>query len=313
MDCRGFEQRLADYLAGRVSAEDFGELVAHEATCSACRDLAAEAMGAADPHAGIPSSDAASQAWMHAVLRRTVGADCRGIAWLLAEEVDAPLDPRTTRLVDGHLAACSDCRALAGAMRDLPRRYTELARLKADRTFMRAVLRRTCHADRPGILETVAAMWRRPGLLWEGALLCALLSTPLLSDPARRVTATVQEARPLSIPVEYMQKGWSRVDEEIFEKRAFAVGFDRLREAVHEQRIALRSSLEEAGDRLLSPDSLIGRQVAVLRAWFQAGTEWEDATGSAPVTIAGRGEKTAAESDPGGSDAGEPQPGEEQP
>ncbi len=185
MECREFRGRLAQYLGGSLGEPDFGRMARHESQCPLCHELAAEGM----PDPPRPLADAA---WTAAVLARTARSACRIVERLLAEEVDTALPAARMRSVLEHLATCPECRALAHALRRLPDLYLELPQQRADREFTRAVLRRTSGGP-ASIWVVLRAMWRQPGLLWEGALICSLIAAPLFGRPAARLFEAVED------------------------------------------------------------------------------------------------------------------------
>jgi hypothetical protein len=192
LDCREFADRLAPYLEGALAGDEFARMVDHEAGCDACRRLAGEAMVA-------PERALAAGAELTAeILRRTLGADCLQVARGLAAEVDGPLPAAETARVRAHLTECAECRALARALALLPEAYRALPRLRAGAAFTRGVLRATGVA-RPNPWGVLRAMWRSPSLLWEGALVCSLVLTPILGGPARdgaaRLGGELRQAR----------------------------------------------------------------------------------------------------------------------
>jgi hypothetical protein len=171
LDCREFERLLPRYLAGVLADADFDRAVEHEAACARCQRLAGEAM----PDPAAPCADRGLTA---AILHRTLGADCRRIESSLAAEIDDPLEPAEAARVARHLQECGDCASLARGMRELPALYRLVPRLRAGREFTRAVLARTL-GPQPGFAEILRRMWRNPALLWEGAVVCSLIFTPV--------------------------------------------------------------------------------------------------------------------------------------
>ncbi|MCK4305138.1 MAG: zf-HC2 domain-containing protein [Candidatus Eisenbacteria sp.] len=217
MDCRTFRELLPRYLNGELAQIEFSLMVEHEAACAGCQQLAAEQMSLLNQTAirgratsRVNHSDLVNHSesnWFEETLQRTVGSDCRYMEQRLAEELDGVLDADITRRLERHLTHCPSCRALAGVMRDLPHSYAVFPRLQADRSFAREVAdramalqtapgqsSRTSQArglgavriprQKPGIREVLRALWRKPESLWEGAVVCALLMTPVAGKPA---------------------------------------------------------------------------------------------------------------------------------
>jgi anti-sigma factor RsiW len=171
LDCREFERLLPRYLAGVLTDADFDRAVAHEAICPRCQRLASEAMP-------DPATARCDQGLTTAILHRTLGADCRRIESSLAAEIDGPLSPAEAARVAQHLQECDHCASLARGLRELPALYRLIPRLRAGREFTRAVLARTL-GPQPGFVEILRRMWRNPAFLWEGAVVCSLIFTPV--------------------------------------------------------------------------------------------------------------------------------------
>ncbi len=219
MDCRTFRELLDRYLSGNLPAHQFDQMVEHEAVCAACHELAAAmmsapgvawnqdrltdaALSAAQSEPGQPEASSQPEAsgrpevgaaWLGHTLDRTVGADCAYVRLRLAEAIDAPLLPDTARRVELHLLGCAPCAALAAVLRDLPAHYDALERLRADHAFAAEIVARTMPA-RPSWREVLRALVRRPEALWEGAVVCALLTTPLAGPSMTDLIRSARQA-----------------------------------------------------------------------------------------------------------------------
>jgi predicted anti-sigma-YlaC factor YlaD len=201
MDCKIFREMLDRYLSGDLAAHLFDAMVAHEAGCAACHELASAMMsapGVAWNQDAQPGPAEPAAAWLARTLDRTVGADCDYMRLRLAEAVDAPLVPDTARRVDLHLEGCPECAALAVVLRELPVYYDALERLRADDAFAAEVIARTMPA-RPSWRAVLRALVRRPEALWEGAVVCAILTAPL-AGPS--MTGWIRSARQAGSQVE---------------------------------------------------------------------------------------------------------------
>lgn len=338
MDCRSFQDQLRAYLSGTLLAEAFAEMVTHEAACPACHERAcAEMPGAHGPLSDetrspaesqdLPAADtpallagSAADAWLDGVLRRTLGTDCSQIAHLVAQEVDGPQEERWRGLIETHLAECAHCRELARVLRNLPAAYARMPRLRAGERFTRAVLARTTRPS-PGFLETLAAMWRKPALLWEGALVCALLTAPVLGGPIRQVTAAlVERVQQGDLPTVEAPVAWESLGEGVSLTRTSFADLTDAGTLLRGPFRAVRGWGEKACDRLLAPGAPAGTGVTMVRVWIQmlfnpSGAGRSDqqrepaatrpSPGSADST-AGRGE---LDRDDDGS-AGHPEPAE---
>lgn len=214
MDCKSFHTLLSAYVHGRLDPNRFKQMVAHEAECEACHRAACEAMdvqslgshpagdtgppgattapGSEPP--GAPGADAASlaenEAWVRDTLSKTVGADCTYIELQLAATLDAARPLELPGLIKQHLASCEHCRAVAGTLRSLPDYYAALPRLRADAGFAREVVERTW-GPKAGFREVLRALLARPSLMWEGAVVCALLLTPLAGNTTTKIMQSI--------------------------------------------------------------------------------------------------------------------------
>lgn len=221
MDCREFERLLPRYLEGALDEPLLGRMIRHESSCARCHGLASEGMR-------DPAEALANPAWTEETLRRTLGADCDHIALRLAERMDADRPAADAERIERHLAECPACRALAAALADLPACYRALPRLRAGSAFTRAVMLRTVGRE-PRLRTLLRAFWHSPALLWEGALACSLIFTPLLGQPAlegiehldRHLRAAYAEARRATTPA---RAASSPLSLEALERWSAAVG-----------------------------------------------------------------------------------------
>jgi len=270
LDCRRFRELLPQYLAGDLPEPRFGEMVVHETRCAACHQLAAEQMPAAaqsDAPLSRASEAVERESWVRETLRRTTGASCRTIEHLLAAAVDGPLERPLGQLVLEHLVECPRCRELADTLRALPQYFAAWPRLRADAVFTAEVLARTT-GPMPGFLETLRAMWRRPGLVWEGALICALLTTPLLGGPLREWTASLQETQSLALPQEQVAEIRTALAGQVTDAQSHLASVTGTRRrSLNDQWIQVRGWVEQTVDRALAPDSFMGSRIALVRTW----------------------------------------------
>jgi anti-sigma factor RsiW len=287
LDCRRFQELLARYVAGELPEPRFGEMVVHEAQCAACHRLAAEQMPAVEvpeTPAGRPTEAAARESWLHETLRRTTGASCRPIERLLAAAVDGPLERPLGKVVLAHLVDCPDCRALAETLRELPQYIAAAPHLRADADFTRAVLARTS-GPLPGFLVTLRAMWRRPGLVWEGALICALLTTPLLGGPLREWTAALQQTQPLAGPQEQVVEIGSSLAQQVSEAQSHLASVSGTRRrSLRDQWSQVQGWVAGTVDRALAPDSFAGSRIALVRTWLDLLFDRVGPTAREPAT-----------------------------
>ena len=214
MDCRSFHTLLAAYVQGRLDPNRFDQMVAHEAECEACHRATCEAMdadgadsagrvggpgsaGSAGSDLAANSSDtgsvAAGETWLRDTLSKTVGADCSYIELQLAAALDTARPVELPGLIKQHLKSCQHCRAMADTLQDLPAHYAVLPRLRADAGFTREVIERTW-GPKAGFREVLRALLARPSLMWEGAVVCALLLTPLAGNTTTRIAQSILTA-----------------------------------------------------------------------------------------------------------------------
>jgi anti-sigma factor RsiW len=184
----------------------------------------------------------------------------RQIERALAIEIDGPLPALEAERVRRHLRECAACRALAHALRLLPRAYRDLPQLHAGRAFTQAVIRRT--SGRPlGRWHVLRAMWRSPAFVWEGAVICSLLVTPVLGPSffsnASRLEQQLQLAR-TSVQIAAVPTGvWSTLRREATETRRWVeVTTAALRVEARMHLEPIRERCDEWVPRLgLRPDS----------------------------------------------------------
>ena len=317
MNCDRFHARLNDYLRADLAPEDFEALAAHESACARCHALACERMSAAPQMDASFFDDAAeAEAWLDGVLRRTTRAnpllpetrasDCSAVEEFLAAEWDGADAARALR-IDAHLAECPRCRALAAAMRSLPRWCAEFPRLEAGREFTAAVLERTVRTRAPGFFQTLAAMWRRPGLVWEGALVCALLTGPSLGQPVRSAVAAIEGLDLDGSDHRSQDDHWEKLGETLSHPPAARMA-GLVSDALVETPIRrMREWAGQACDRVLAPDAPPGTGIEIVRLWFgmlfHRTEEPHPAREEDPLT-------TSPSENPSGQDSTAPIPGQ---
>ncbi len=127
-----------------------------------------------------------------AILARTSGPACGRAQSSLCARIDGELDPLDAALVDGHVAHCRECDALARALRSLAGDLPQLATADPGPGFVDAVLARTSRSARrrpvPGAGSWAAwasKLLDRPRIALEGAFVIAVIvGVPLASQPA---------------------------------------------------------------------------------------------------------------------------------
>jgi len=170
MNCRGFQNRLDDYLRGRLRGDDLVAARAHVLACPECREVVeiletSAASVQEDPPPGL----------VRGILERTTGSPCGSAHGRLCDFVDASLDPIEAELVRLHLGECGECGALAGALARLAGELPGLAEIEPPADFVDAVLARTLPWRRrlarrlPRLAEIGERLAARPRLALEGA------------------------------------------------------------------------------------------------------------------------------------------------
>jgi hypothetical protein len=123
------------------------------------------------------------------VLRRTTGEGaCRRAETLLCAYVDAELTGDDRELLEGHLAHCEACRALAGALARSAEVLPSLAELDPGPDFTVAVLDATTRRASAKGLGRLVAWWEawqaRPRFAMELAYVATLVLVLVVGNPA---------------------------------------------------------------------------------------------------------------------------------
>ena len=197
MNCREFQERIGDFLEGRIEAGARRVFEEHGRACKACRELLAlvesepvigRLDGEVDPvgvgdgrresgagctpkRTGIPRPGSGSVEppadLTAAVLERTTGPACPRARTLLCDHVDGLLeDPLARELVPMHLGACAECAALAGVLTSLSADLHGMAAIEPDAAFVGDVLARTIGTREPAPQRAarVARTRQRPSI-----------------------------------------------------------------------------------------------------------------------------------------------------
>ncbi len=172
MNCRSFQDRLAELHEGKLAADERRAVDAHVAACSGCREFVA-LLRLDVPAAGTVDLTSA-------VLERTSGAACVQAHEFLCDHVDRALERLDGELVTLHLAGCRDCSALAAALLRLSGDLPLLAELSPAEDFVAGVLARTTgRASRSRRLagwaeRAVLGLLARPRIAWEAGYVGAM-------------------------------------------------------------------------------------------------------------------------------------------
>lgn len=186
MNCERFEDRLADYLDGRLSDIEERQAGEHLAQCNACAALLRTLR---DTLAGLPAAAAPDvtpdASLTGAIVERTSGSPCERAQGFLVDLVDGALGSGDTLLVQSHLEHCSRCAALHGALQWLGHELPAMAEIDPGPAFTRAVVAHTAGQAAvtpqrvPAWREAAAAWWMRmvarPRFAWEAAYVALLV------------------------------------------------------------------------------------------------------------------------------------------
>ncbi|MHC4932686.1 MAG: anti-sigma factor family protein [Planctomycetota bacterium] len=170
MDCRSFQDRLDDFLDGRLPDADRRTAKKHVRDCARCREMVEILRSASDTPPVEPPSDLT-----RAILERTSGSPCESSRALLCDFVDGALTGVDADLVRLHLGDCPECTALGHALTRLADELPELAEIEPDPGFVDAVVARTVPWRRrvarrlPALADLGARLARRPRFALEAA------------------------------------------------------------------------------------------------------------------------------------------------
>jgi hypothetical protein len=142
------------------------------------------------PDEPAATPDAPDDSFVGDVLSRTSGPACARARLVLGGAVDDPLDAPDRVLLDGHLAHCAECRAVADVLPVLRAELPALATLEPDSGFTARVLAATSgQAGRASWPERWTAWWAdvsaRPRIAWEVAYALTVVLVLLVGDPVR--------------------------------------------------------------------------------------------------------------------------------
>jgi predicted anti-sigma-YlaC factor YlaD len=197
MNCESFDARLDALLAGRCSPGEWDEAEAHLATCATCRRLFDAMAGRAGD-----LDDEGHETLAAAVVAKTSGSGraCASARDRLCDFVDGGLDAFDRELIEGHLARCADCSALAHAVAEQTRLLSTLVTLAPRSGIVRDVLAATSRKPiEPGVADRMLA-WigraaERPRFSLEVAYVMTVLLLVVLGNPVaafREATVRVQ-------------------------------------------------------------------------------------------------------------------------
>jgi predicted anti-sigma-YlaC factor YlaD len=212
MTCEAFETRLDALLDGRCSADQWRETEAHLAGCTRCRRVFDAMSGRADDM-DAEGHESLSQA----VVAKTSGGGCSTARQRLCDFVDGALAPFDRNLVDGHLARCSSCAALAAALAETTALLPSFAGLSPRVGVVREVLTATSRRPvRPTFGGRVSAWWaraaQRPRFSLEVAYVLTVLLVIVLGNPVDAFKEAAVRAQPrVGVAVEAMSRPLAHV------------------------------------------------------------------------------------------------------
>jgi len=260
VDCKTFQKSLPAFLAGELEPDAFERMVAHEADCDSCHALAAERMS-------DPAGSSNDERWVRETLVRTVGSDCSYIELQLAAALDAARPTDMPEIVREHVKGCAHCRSIASVLNALPEYYAAVPQLRADPSFADDVLARTW-GPKASFREVVRALLARSSLLWEGAVICALLVTPLAGNQSLRVINSLQKVG--NSAQERLAPDHLRptVPEEVEGLGTQVMAFrDRQVEALEREWLAARDRIGDSLGEVIDERSGENASVAVVRSF----------------------------------------------
>jgi predicted anti-sigma-YlaC factor YlaD len=198
VDCRGFHDRLADWLEGRLEATERDALERHVEGCAPCRDIA-ERFG--EPPADLDTATPGRPDDLtHAILEQTSGRPCSHAEEGLGDWVDGSLAGTDAELMRMHLDGCVECSALASSMARLSRELPALAELEPDARFVPDVMASTMRRPRrvARALEAMRESWtrmlQRPRFALEGAYVASIVIVLMFGLPGSPLSGLPQKA-----------------------------------------------------------------------------------------------------------------------
>jgi hypothetical protein len=186
IDCRDFEERLDEFEAGTLAAEEQQSAISHLEICVRCRALLGIVRGETDLLA-LEEREKLAQS----ILRRTSGPACRNAEDSLCQWIDGALSQADQQLISLHLAHCHNCAELAATLSELYDVLPDMATIEPDRQFTADVLQATLGMQflprRQGREFDWRKLWnctmRRPRFAWEAAYVGTLLVLMMLGSP----------------------------------------------------------------------------------------------------------------------------------
>ena len=177
MNCAEFQERLFEWLEGRLEGTEVERMRSHAAGCLRCRELEELANG----DAGLPAIEPPDD-MVASIMAQTTGGACDRALLLVSERLDraaaaaadaAEPDP----LLEMHLESCAECARLAGALERLQRELPAMAEMQPDPGFVGDVMAATVGAVVPvqavapeGAATPAPGFASRPAIDWRSVV-----------------------------------------------------------------------------------------------------------------------------------------------
>jgi anti-sigma factor RsiW len=211
VNCARFEERLDDYLDGKLSEVEQRAAEAHETACTECAALAAslrETLAALGPELALPAGappDLAAD-----IVARTSGPACGRVQSMLTSLVDGTLPGSEADLVHLHLGHCPRCATLHRALAWLEVELPQLALIEPALDLTDEIvaatsgLRARRAARRRAVQSWFQGLVARPRFAWEFAYVATVLLvllfgsslSPLKDVPSRALAMIQVDPRP---------------------------------------------------------------------------------------------------------------------
>ena len=197
MDCRGFLDRLEDFLEGKLTGAERRAAERHLGGCPSCREF--EGLTHPELPLGEPPGNLAGS-----IFELTSGSPCTRAEGLLCDHVDGRTQPVDAELMRLHLDRCADCAALTRVLARMSEELPSLAEIAPDPAFVNDVLRATLPAHTRWTRRLVrwSEAWRqvlqRPRIAWEGAYLGTFVLAVIFWVPGSPLAAVPQKALELA-------------------------------------------------------------------------------------------------------------------
>jgi predicted anti-sigma-YlaC factor YlaD len=268
MDCRTFEEILAEYEDRSLKPAVQAQADRHLTECNSCRSLLEIAHGRQNL-----LSEQEEEEMAGSILSRTSGSPCHRAQELVCAFVDNTLDRESADLVSEHLDHCTSCRSLASGLRELSEILPQLAEVRPDERLTDAILAATIGSkprlQRPlplRLQEWWSRLVQRPRFSFEAAYVGTLVVALFVGNPfptVRTLSVHTLEAVSRVLPRD-LEKNSSEL---LLRLKVFALDLSS-----REQRV--REWFDQArvhGETVAAAS--INYQFRYLQAWHQKGLQ----------------------------------------